>query len=200
MSEGTSNEGLSERSESDYSSENSPRFGDDEEHASKIPTSFTQDLKTTKFSKQDFEIAQDEQENFDAKQKDKIAKTFYKPGNPGLISRSSSNKSAQEIQNSKQDDRVKEVNYEQYMRQLKNKRLMKKSDSSPAPMNDNEELKFILSHSNTLLTSEVIDEGRRGQRNIIDIDEDSGEAYEDIEEHLYAIDKKVRLAHHTIFS
>jgi len=183
----------SEVSDSGTDSEDSPKFGDEQEHASNVPVSFTPEMKTVEINNEDFEIARDaEAVDEDQQKQHQVAKTFYNPDKINLINRTSSNLTQDEVKSKRNDNKVnKEFDYEPKNGNKNTKLPVRNSDASSAQVNENDELKFVLSHSNTLLTSELPDENKQNRDNIIDIDEDSNEAYEDIDEHLFSIDKKL---------
>lgn len=141
----------------------------------------------------DFEIARDVEEDEENQQmQHQVAKTFYKPDKPSLVSRSSSNLTQDEAKDKKYNAKAnKEFDYQPKDNSSKTKLPVRNSDASSAQVNESDELKFILSHSNTLLTSELPDDNRQNNDNIVDIDEDSNEAYEDMDEHLFSIEKKL---------
>ncbi|CAI2385607.1 unnamed protein product [Moneuplotes crassus] len=185
MSDYSEGEGeLSERSDSGCETDNSPRFGEEDDQGEDQPGNGMMDLRTTEFRNDDFELPQDDYEEMDEKKTpQKESKTFYNDDKLNPFQRNSS------LEHEKHKNSNEKVKYEQRSQQSPYSHAKgRNSDASKG----NDELKFILSHSNTLLTSEIPEDARNKQaRNIIDIDEDSNEQYEDFEDHLHYIRSQV---------
>ena len=185
-------EELSDSSNYSGEGENSPKFWDEEEEEfNNKPSRYQNDVNTIKINRETFEIAEDHVNNeFDDYSCEKGIRTFYKPDKHQFIPQNIPNKSF----NSKRGMNHDNLDSNQLESQRKpnadkNNVFSRESDLSNRRDNENEELKFMLSHSNTFLTSDMPENGRKEKQNVIDIDEDSNEVYEDFEEHISIIDK-----------
>jgi hypothetical protein len=192
MSDYSSGEELSEHSDFGMDDNDSPKFGEEKGNEKKEGQVVGMyDLRTAKLGRNEFQIAEDEDWPTSEQDKGERVKTFYKQDKPGLISRSSSSNTGNEGNNTPTQKISKEIDLSK-KRENEVLKFNRKSDLSSRQGNENDELKFMLSHSNTFLTSEVPEEYRQRKDNIIDIDEDSNEDYEEVHEHLSSIDKKLQ--------
>ena len=192
MSDFSVGEELSDSSSSSGEGESSPKFCEDEDNFFNAPSShYPENTKTAKLSRDAFEIAQDQVNNdVDDYQEDKRVRTFYRPEKPQLIPPNKSNKQFNNSSEERPEYRnLNRGESSKNKQEQKTNPFSRKSDVSNGKDNENDELKFILSHSNTFLTSDMPDNGKKNDRNVIDIDEDSNEAYEDFAEHFEVIDK-----------
>jgi len=194
MSNSSNGENLSESSDSESDHANSPKFGDNKDsHVAKIPVSLMQDLRSSNLENDDFDIAEgDDKWDNEDKHNKMASKTFYKPEKPNLISRSNSNVTAENDASHTPNQKVnKEISMDK-KKDVKARIFNRKSDPNARHGTEKEEeLNFMLSHSNTLLTSEMPEEQKHQKANIIDIDEDSNEGSQETIDHLYAIEKKI---------
>ena len=190
MSDFSSEGEISERTDSGCESDNSPRFGEGSEDEENNQINEMMDLKIFEVRNEDFEIAQEgERDEGEGNSSPKELKTFYKEDKENPFKKNSFNGN---------ENKRKSCDPTKYQPQKKNLQLSQNTNihgrmsGFSKGQGDNEELNFMLSHSNTLLTSEIPDEARKNSnKNIVDIDEDSNEQYEDFEEHLCTIEEKI---------